>query len=55
MANIFTKVFESQSNIKKVARSVTSEGLPIDDKTDVTSYFVDENSRQPIDKTDITR
>ncbi|XP_021930459.1 protocadherin Fat 4-like isoform X2 [Zootermopsis nevadensis] len=54
MANIFTKVFDSQSNIKKVARSMDS-GVPIDDKADVTAYFVDENKQEPIDKTEITR
>lgn len=55
MATIFTDVFKSQANVKKVAPTVDSEGLPISDKTDVTAYFVDEENQQPIDKNEIIR
>jgi hypothetical protein len=48
-------VFKSQGNVKKIAPSVDSEGLPISDKTDVTAYFINEENQQPIDKNDITR
>jgi hypothetical protein len=55
MATIFSDVFRSQGNIKKIAPTVNSEGLPISDKTDVTAYFVDEGIQEPIDKNEITR
>jgi hypothetical protein len=55
MATIFTNVFKSQANVKKITPTVDSEGLPISDKTDVTAYFVDEENQQPIDKNEIIR
>ena len=41
--------------MKKVARALNSDGVPVEDETDVTSYFVDEKNQQPIDKEDITK
>jgi hypothetical protein len=55
MTSIFSDVFKSQGNIKKISAAVDSNGLPITDKTDVTAYFVDEGIQQPIDKNEITR
>ncbi|PNF25389.1 hypothetical protein B7P43_G09776 [Cryptotermes secundus] len=55
IANIFTDVFKNEANVKKIAPTVDSEGLPISDKTDVTSYFVDEEIQQPINKNEIIR
>jgi hypothetical protein len=48
-------VFKNPANVKKIAPTVDSEGLPISDKTDVTAYFVDEVNQQPIDKNEIIR
>jgi hypothetical protein len=55
MEAIFSDVFKSQGNIKKVTTAVDSDGLPISDKADVTAYFVDEEIQQAIDKNEITR
>jgi hypothetical protein len=55
MENIFTNVFKNPSNVKKVSRSVDTEGVPIDDKTDITAYFVNEDKQEPIEKSEITR
>ena len=41
--------------MKKIARALNSEGDPMDDQTDVTLYFIDENKQQPIDKEDIKK
>jgi hypothetical protein len=41
--------------VRSVARAVNEEGVPIEDQTDVTSYFVDEEKEQPISKDEITR
>jgi hypothetical protein len=41
--------------VKKIARAVNSNQQPIDDKTDVTLYFVDEEQQKPISKDEITK
>jgi hypothetical protein len=41
--------------VKKVARALNSDGVAMDDQTDVTSYFVDEDKQQPISKEDIIK
>jgi hypothetical protein len=52
VADVFTDVFKYQSNVKNVARAADSEG-PIE-KSDVTSYFVDEDKQEPVDRATIT-
>ena len=41
--------------MKKLARTQNSNGQPMDDQTDVTSYFVDDEKQQPISKDEITK
>jgi hypothetical protein len=55
MTSIYSSIFKTQSNVRKVARALNSNGVPIEDKTDVTSYFVNEEKQQPISKDDIEK
>jgi hypothetical protein len=55
MATIFTNVFKWQGNVKKIAKALNSEGQLIDERTDVTAYFVNGNNQEPIAKEEITR
>jgi len=55
MTSIYTRIFKHQSNVRKVARALNSNGVPIEDQTDVTSYFVNEKEQKPINKEDITK
>jgi len=55
MTSIYTRIFKHQSNVRKVARALNSNGVPIEDETDVTSYFVNEKEQKPINKEDITK
>lgn len=55
ITNIYSRIFKSQSNVRKVARALNSNGVPIEDQTDVTSYFVDEKDQKPINKDDVTK
>jgi hypothetical protein len=55
IAFIYSDIFKSQSNVKKLARTQNSNGQPMDDQTDVTSYFVDDEKQQPISKDEITK
>jgi len=55
ITSIYTRIFKHQSNVRKVARALNSNGVPVEDQTDVTSYFVDEKEQMPINKEDITK
>jgi len=55
IADIFTSVLEYQCNVKKIARALDSTGLPMEDQTDVTLYFVDEKEQKPVHKDDIVK
>jgi len=41
--------------VKKIARALDSNGVPTEDQTDVTLYFVDEKEEKPVHKDEITK
>lgn len=55
ITEVYSSVFKSQSNVKNIDSALNSNGESMDDRTDVTSYFVDDTQQQPISKDEIQK